>query len=39
MICLFFNFFFRQDMLCPPAWAAKLKDSVEEAGGGLLSRQ
>jgi len=23
----------RQDMLCPPAWAAKLKDRVEEAGG------
>ena len=24
--------FFRQDMLCPPAWAAKLRDRVEEAG-------
>jgi len=23
----------RQDMLCPPAWAAKLRDRVEEAGG------
>ena len=28
-----FNTYFRQDMLCPPAWAQELRDKVRKEGG------